>query len=71
MKYIFLVGVAILLAACSSHRVRCNGALRPINGPAAAAKPAVTGSAVSPRDATAAPGPAAAHPQSLPVVPRP
>jgi hypothetical protein len=41
MKYICLVGVAILLAACSSHRVRCNGALRPINKPVAIAKPVV------------------------------
>jgi hypothetical protein len=75
MKHICLVGVAILLAACSSHRVRCDGALRPINRPAAA-KPTVPGSAASPRAATAVPGavtaaPAAAQPQPLPAEPQP
>lgn len=39
MKHICLLGVAISIAACSSHRVRCEGALRPINPPVAAAKP--------------------------------
>ena len=39
MKHICLVGVAILLAACSSHRVRCGSALRPINKAVVAAKP--------------------------------
>jgi hypothetical protein len=40
MKYICVVGVAILLAACSSHRVRCEGVLRPINKPVPTAKAA-------------------------------
>jgi hypothetical protein len=39
MKHICSVGVAILLAACSSHRVRCGSALRPINKAVVAAKP--------------------------------
>jgi hypothetical protein len=64
MKHICLVGVAILIAACSSHRARCDGPLRPINRPAAAQMPPVP-------DSTAAPGPAAAKPQRLPAEPRP
>ena len=67
MKHIYLAGLAILIAACSSHRVRCDGALRPINKPAAA-KPTVPDSAASPRAATASPAPAAAQP--LPAEPR-
>jgi hypothetical protein len=38
MKHFCLVGIAILIAACASHRARCEGALRPINKPVAAAK---------------------------------
>ena len=78
MKHICLVGVAILIAACSSHRARCDGPLRPINRPAAAEKPPVPDSTASPRaaavapgPATAAHGPAAAKPQPLPAEPRP
>ena len=57
MKHIYLAGLAILIAACSSHRVRCDGALRPINKPAAA-KPTVPDSAASPAPAAAQPLPA-------------
>jgi hypothetical protein len=86
MKHICIVGVAILIAACSSHRVRCEGALRPINKPVAATKPTVQGSATAPPvpaaaapgpaaaapgPAVAAPGSAAAKPHSLPTEPRP
>jgi hypothetical protein len=38
MKIIYVVGMAILIAACSTHSVRCRGALQPINKPAAAAR---------------------------------
>jgi hypothetical protein len=77
MKHICLVGVAILLAACSSHRVRCGSALRPVNQPVTAAKPVARAEPVAaakptvPGSAAAAPGPAAGEPQSQPVVPRP
>ena len=71
MKHICLVGVAILIAACSSHRARCDGPLRPINRPAPAEKIPVPGSTASPRAAAAAPGPAAAKPQPLPAEPQP
>jgi hypothetical protein len=37
MKTIYVVAAAILLAACSTHRVRCKGSLQPINKPAATA----------------------------------
>jgi len=37
MKIIYVVGMAILIAACSTHPVRCRGALQPINKPAGAA----------------------------------
>jgi hypothetical protein len=37
MKILYVIGAAILVAACSTHRVRCRGALQPINKPAAAA----------------------------------
>jgi hypothetical protein len=36
MKMICITAVAILLAACSTHQLRCRGALEPINGPAPA-----------------------------------
>ena len=39
MKQIYLVGVAVVIAACSTHPVRCGGALRPINKPAVSATP--------------------------------
>jgi hypothetical protein len=38
MKIIYVVGTAILIAGCSTHPVRCRGALQPINKPAAAAR---------------------------------
>jgi hypothetical protein len=37
MKILYVVGTAILIAACATHPVRCRGALQPINKPAAAA----------------------------------
>jgi hypothetical protein len=39
MQKIYIVGVAILIAACSTHRVRCRGALQPINKAVAATTP--------------------------------
>lgn len=39
MKKICIVSVVILLAACSAHRVRCRGALQPINKPVDVASP--------------------------------
>ena len=38
MKIIYVVGTAILIAACSTHSIRCRGALQPINKPTAAAR---------------------------------
>lgn len=38
MKIIYVVGTAILIAACSTHSLRCRGALQPINKPATAAR---------------------------------
>ena len=38
MKILYVVGTAILIAACSTHPVRCRGALQPINQPAAVAR---------------------------------
>jgi hypothetical protein len=35
MKIIYVVGTAILLAACATHSVRCRGALQPVNKPVA------------------------------------
>ncbi|MFL6601463.1 MAG: hypothetical protein ACJ8R9_09035 [Steroidobacteraceae bacterium] len=37
MKIIYVTATAILIAACSTHPVRCRGPLQPINKPAAAA----------------------------------
>jgi hypothetical protein len=37
VKTIHVIGAAILIAACSTHRVRCQGALQPINKPSAPA----------------------------------
>jgi uncharacterized lipoprotein YmbA len=39
MKKICIMGAAILLAACSTHRVRCHRALQPINQPVPAVSP--------------------------------
>jgi hypothetical protein len=39
MINIWIVGAALLLAACSTHQVRCRGALQPINKPAVASQP--------------------------------
>lgn len=37
------IALVVLIAACSSHRVKCHGPLRPINAPTAeAAKPVPT-----------------------------
>ncbi len=57
MKHICLVGVAILIAACASHRSRCDGALRPINNPVAAAKPTAPAAAANPQPLPAEPQP--------------
>jgi hypothetical protein len=35
-----LIGLALLLTACASHDVRCDGRLQPINQPAPHAQPA-------------------------------
>jgi hypothetical protein len=44
MKTMSIVGAAVLLAACATHRVRCQGALQPINKPIAV----VSGSKAAP-----------------------
>ncbi len=33
MKRISIVGLLMLLTACSTHAVKCHGSLRPINQP--------------------------------------
>ena len=38
MKGIFIVILAIVLVACSTHAVKCHGPLRPINKPAGVQK---------------------------------
>jgi len=40
MKTLYIVTLAIFLAACSEQPVRCRGALQPINTPAAGHKDA-------------------------------
>jgi hypothetical protein len=35
MKKLHIIGLAMLVAGCSSPTVRCHGALQPINVPAA------------------------------------
>jgi hypothetical protein len=34
MRGLCVVGLIILMSACSSHAVRCDGRLQPINAPA-------------------------------------
>jgi len=34
MKWMFIVALVIILAACSTQAVKCHGSLRPINKPA-------------------------------------
>jgi hypothetical protein len=33
MKNIYVIAIAVVIAGCSTHSVRCRGALRPINQP--------------------------------------
>jgi hypothetical protein len=37
MKSISMVGLLIVMSACSTHAVKCHGPLRPINKPTASA----------------------------------
>ncbi len=37
MKMISIVGLLIVLSACSTHTVKCHGPLRPINEPSTGA----------------------------------
>jgi hypothetical protein len=37
MKSISIVGLLIVMSACSTHAVKCHGPLRPINKPTASA----------------------------------
>ncbi len=37
MKLLSVIGLMLLIAACSSYEVRCKGGLQPVNAPAAAA----------------------------------
>ena len=39
MKKTCILGVAVMLAACSTHSVRCHGALQPINKPVTVVSP--------------------------------
>jgi hypothetical protein len=44
MKNIYIVGMAVVIAGCSTHGVRCRGTLQPINKPAATTQPAAPAS---------------------------
>ena len=44
MKILSVVGMAILIAGCSTQPARCHGALQPINAPVAAGKEPKAGS---------------------------
>jgi hypothetical protein len=78
MKSICLTAIAVVIAACSTHQVRCGGgALRPINKPVASARPSGPGGVTS-ADKPAAPGKSAAalpetfgSPAVVPAEPRP
>ena len=48
MKMIYVAGMAVMLAACSTHRLRCRGALEPINEPMVPAKERKHGPAQEP-----------------------
>jgi hypothetical protein len=37
MKLISILGLIVAVSACSTHRVKCHGPLRPINKPIASA----------------------------------
>lgn len=51
MKRISLVGLLIVLGACSTHAVKCHGPLRPINRPTASAtKPTAEPTRSPPRE---------------------
>lgn len=36
MKLLSVIGLTLLIAACSSYEVRCKGGLQPVNAPAVA-----------------------------------
>ena len=64
MRTIYVIGAAILIAACSTHRVRCQGTLQPINKPRApAAGPPGAPAAVSPEASATGSPKASAEPQ--------
>lgn len=48
MKYLYFIGLVVLLGACSAHKVRCDAGLQPINAPAAAGARAHKGAAPAP-----------------------
>ena len=37
MKLISIFGLIVAISACSTHRVKCHGPLRPVNKPAVSA----------------------------------
>jgi hypothetical protein len=45
-----ILSFVLLLSACASHGVRCDGRLLPINGPAAISEPAGRAVSVTPRN---------------------
>ena len=57
MKTIYVIGAAILIAACSTHRVRCQGTLQPINKPRATATGPLEAPATGSPEAPAEPQP--------------
>jgi hypothetical protein len=60
MKLTYLIVMAIVIGGCSTHPVRCGGALRPINKAAVSAKPG----------SSAAPAAASGHSAVPPAEPR-
>jgi hypothetical protein len=65
MKNIYIVAMAAVIAACSTHPVRCRGgALQPINRAAATTRPHATTKAAATTE------PAASSPQAAPREPR-
>jgi hypothetical protein len=72
MKSIYLIGIAVVIAACSSNPLRCTGALRPINKSVASARPSGPGGSTSANEPDVSATPAApGNSAALPAEPRP
>jgi hypothetical protein len=56
MKSISIVGLLIVMGACSTHAVKCHGPLRPINKPTASPESRHGGSTSPPKASSAVKG---------------